>query len=248
MSEPPAKKPSFSTKLSGMAFMRRGLPKELPPVAQPEIEVAVTQQEDAFGAPLPAASCTVTYEPMPPPAALSTRMSFKGFNATTERVQAELVAAAAAAVAAAKARSSGSSSAVPDSLPSPSQAAQPHTTSAQHTNSGTTPAVLGSSSSQGGSGFLIPGELQALDPGRRLGRKDEGQGSGLGEEKGFGSAHVVSLSGPANDGNLASLSKKRKSVDPAGAKQQQQQQQQAPQGKGFGDANMFASLRAQKKK
>lgn len=41
MSEPPAKRPTFSTKLSGMAFMRRGLPKDLAPVVEPEVELAV---------------------------------------------------------------------------------------------------------------------------------------------------------------------------------------------------------------
>lgn len=64
--------------------------------------------------------------------------------------------------------------------------------------------------------------------------------TGGGEEKQQGSMHVMSLSGPSSDGLLTSLSKKRKSVEPAGKQQQQ--------GKGFGDANAFAPLRAQKKK
>lgn len=67
-----------------------------------------------------------------------------------------------------------------------------------------------------------------------------GEGRDGGEQKQQGTMHVMSLSGPSNDGSLTSLTKKRKSVDPAGKPQQQ--------GKGFGDANAFAPLRSQKKK
>jgi len=87
---PKAAAPKVSSKLLQLKFMQRAVEKSQPP-AQPSQEPAAAAA-DAWVAPASrrdAAPCRVLHEADPPPGALLGRLSFRKFNAETEKLQAD---------------------------------------------------------------------------------------------------------------------------------------------------------------